>query len=168
MSGHLSSDDERTDHSNRQWCHPCRRAASSCGARWAAAASASPTPLTIAGCGGPVALKELFCDGGGAPPWCRHAPAHDAEAFAAAKTRFLREAAVLARFTHPGIVQLYEVFEESGTAYLVMELLEGRTLYDHVLAPRRTARRIGCARCRAPVRRPRSPPFTPPASCIVT
>src|SRR5262249_28771878 len=52
----------------------------------------------------------------------------------AAKARFLREAAVLARFGHPGIVRVFEVFEESGTAYLVMELLEGRTLYDHVLA----------------------------------
>ena len=40
---------------------------------------------------------------------------------------------MLARFTHPGIVRVYEVFEEAGTAYLVMELLEGRTLYEHVL-----------------------------------
>ncbi|MBX3285614.1 MAG: protein kinase [Actinobacteria bacterium] len=45
--------------------------------------------------------------------------------------RFLRErAAMLARFTHPGIVRVYEVFEEHGTAYLVMELLEGRTLVE--------------------------------------
>ena len=41
---------------------------------------------------------------------------------------------MLARFTHPGIVRVYEVFEESGTAYLQMELLEGRTLFDHVLS----------------------------------
>jgi len=81
-----------------------------------------------------VALKELICDGA-----VRHGgvvipPRHGAEAFAAAKERFLREASVLSRFTHPGIVRVYEVFEEAGTAYLVMELLEGRTLYDQVLS----------------------------------
>jgi Protein kinase domain len=82
----------------------------------------------------PVALKELFCDGAVRYGGVVTPPASGAEAFEAAKARFLREAAVLARFGHPGIVRVFEVFEESGTAYLVMELLEGRTLYDHVLA----------------------------------
>src|SRR6476660_9229662 len=81
-----------------------------------------------------VALKELFCDGairyGGAVA----PPPHAAASFAAAKERFLREASVLARFNHPGIVRVYEVFEEAGTAYLVMDLLDGHTLFDHVLA----------------------------------
>jgi serine/threonine-protein kinase len=76
----------------------------------------------------PVAVKELFPD-----PVLRHglevvAPNHAAGAFAEAKTRFLREATVLARFSHPGIVRVYEVLEENATAYLVMELLDGRTL----------------------------------------
>src|SRR5699024_5221157 len=39
--------------------------------------------------------------------------------------RFQREAATLARFNHPGIVQIFEVFEANRTAYLVMELIEG-------------------------------------------
>ncbi|HEY7043779.1 MAG TPA: serine/threonine-protein kinase [Nocardioidaceae bacterium] len=81
----------------------------------------------------PVALKELFCDGAVRQGGVVTPPSHGVEAFAAAKARFLREASVLARFTHPGIVRVYEVFEEAGTAYLVMELLEGRTLFDHVL-----------------------------------
>jgi serine/threonine-protein kinase len=81
----------------------------------------------------PVALKELFYDGAARPHGVVMPPPKGADAFAAAKARFLREAAVLARFTHPGIVRVYEVFEESGTAYLVMELLEGRTLFEHVL-----------------------------------
>jgi Protein kinase domain len=81
-----------------------------------------------------VALKELFCDGAVRHGGVVTPPRHGAEAFGAAKARFLREASVLARFTDPGIVRVYEVFEEAGTAYLVMELLEGRTLYDHVLA----------------------------------
>src|SRR5581483_9572855 len=82
----------------------------------------------------PVALKELFCDGAFRYGGIVTPPAHAADAFEAARARFLREASVLARFTHPGIVRVYEVFEEAGTAYLVMELLEGQTLYEHVVA----------------------------------
>ena len=77
-----------------------------------------------------VAVKELFPDSA-----VRHGsmvltPPHARVAFRASKDRFLREARVLARFTHPGIVRVYEVFEEHGTAYLVMERLSGRTLVD--------------------------------------
>ena len=56
------------------------------------------------------------------------APPDGRDAFALAKDRFLREARVLARFSHPGIVHVFEVFEEHGTAYLVLELLDGETL----------------------------------------
>src|SRR5581483_8559125 len=80
-----------------------------------------------------VALKELFIDGVVRHDGVVVPPPHAAGAFAAAKQRFLREASVLARFTHPGIVRVYEVFEEAGTAYLVMELLEGHTLHEHVV-----------------------------------
>ena len=77
-----------------------------------------------------VAVKELFPESA-----VRHGslvltPPEGRAGFRAARERFMREARVLARFTHPGIVRVYEVFEEHGTAYLVMELLEGRTLID--------------------------------------
>lgn len=77
-----------------------------------------------------VALKELFPESA-----VRHGstvltPPAARSAFHEAKERFLREARVLARFTHPGIVRVFEVFEDHGTAYLVMELLEGRTLVE--------------------------------------
>ncbi len=42
--------------------------------------------------------------------------------------RVLREAQAAARLNHPGIVTLYELGEESGSAYLVTELVEGETL----------------------------------------
>ncbi|HEX2576992.1 MAG TPA: protein kinase, partial [Aquihabitans sp.] len=77
-----------------------------------------------------VAMKELFPESA-----VRHGslvltPPQGRAAFRTARDRFLREARVLARFTHPGIVRVYEVFEEHGTAYLCMELLEGRTLIE--------------------------------------
>ncbi len=54
----------------------------------------------------------------------------DREAFVAARARFRREAAALARFNHPGIVRVFEVTEANDTAYLVMELVEGRSLHQ--------------------------------------
>lgn len=44
--------------------------------------------------------------------------------------RFTREARTLARFTHPGIVRVLAVLREHGTAYMVMELLDGHLLGD--------------------------------------
>jgi len=42
--------------------------------------------------------------------------------------RVLREAQAAARLNHPGIVTLYEIGEEEGTALLVSELVDGTTL----------------------------------------
>jgi len=42
-------------------------------------------------------------------------------------TRFLDEARTLARFKHPNIVSVYRYFEAHGTAYIVMEFVEGET-----------------------------------------
>lgn len=77
-----------------------------------------------------VAVKELFPESAVRHGTLVLTPPQGRAAFKEARERFLREARVLARFTHPGIVRVYEVFEEHGTAYLVMELLEGRTLVD--------------------------------------
>jgi serine/threonine-protein kinase len=77
-----------------------------------------------------VAIKELFPGAAVRVQGLVLPPAHEAAAFAEAKARFLREASVLARFTDPGIVRVYEVFDEAGTAYLVMELLDGCSLAD--------------------------------------
>jgi eukaryotic-like serine/threonine-protein kinase len=42
--------------------------------------------------------------------------------------RFHREGHTLARLTHPGIVQVYDVGEQEGEPYLAMELIEGESL----------------------------------------
>jgi len=49
-------------------------------------------------------------------------------AFHDAKTRFLDEAKNLARFRHPGIVNVHTAFEENNSAYMVMEYLHGQNL----------------------------------------
>jgi hypothetical protein len=45
------------------------------------------------------------------------------------RLRFIREARSLGQLHHPNIVTVHDFFEEAGTAYLVMELLEGASLH---------------------------------------
>lgn len=55
------------------------------------------------------------------------------EIFEKGKQEFLEEARNVAKFnTHPNIVHIYDYFEENGTAYFVMEYLEGLTLRDYI------------------------------------
>jgi serine/threonine protein kinase len=54
--------------------------------------------------------------------------------YARSLDRFRRENEVLARLRHPSSVKVLEVFEEQGTAYLVMEFLEGQTLEQRLQA----------------------------------
>src|SRR5262245_8835727 len=44
------------------------------------------------------------------------------------RERFDREARTISRLAHPNICTLFDVGEEAGTAFLVMELMEGETL----------------------------------------
>ncbi|MGE0154284.1 MAG: protein kinase [Reyranellaceae bacterium] len=54
--------------------------------------------------------------------------ADDAEPFHWGLERFLEEARILARFHHPNLVGVHRYFEANGTAYMVMEFVEGDTL----------------------------------------
>ena len=51
-----------------------------------------------------------------------------------ARSRLWREARSLARVNHPNICQVYDVLEEGEVLVLVMELLDGLSLADRLLA----------------------------------
>src|SRR5438309_3203251 len=46
--------------------------------------------------------------------------------------RFQREAQIVASLAHPNIVPVYDVGEEEGSHYIVMEYVRGRTLRDAI------------------------------------
>jgi serine/threonine-protein kinase len=46
--------------------------------------------------------------------------------------RFQREAEVLASLIHPNIAGIYDIQESRGTRFLILELVEGETLADHI------------------------------------
>lgn len=81
-----------------------------------------------------VAVKELFWRGHsvraeGASPELALENVADAPVFEAQKQRFLREARTIRDFSgQPGVVGILDYFEANGTAYIVMEYVEGETL----------------------------------------
>ena len=84
-----------------------------------------------------VAIKEYLphdwgtrrTDGGVGPRSSAHA-----KDYSWGLERFLEEARVLARLHHPHIVQVYRVIEAWGTAYMVTEYVEGRSLAEALRA----------------------------------
>ncbi len=50
-----------------------------------------------------------------------------------ASERFMREARMVARLSHPNIMTLYDVGHESDWHYLILEYIPGKNLYKHLL-----------------------------------
>ncbi|HLZ57131.1 MAG TPA: protein kinase [Ktedonosporobacter sp.] len=52
------------------------------------------------------------------------------EELEAANTRFQQEASMLCTLSHPNLPRIYDAFSENGRSYLVMDFIEGKTLYQ--------------------------------------
>jgi serine/threonine protein kinase len=75
-----------------------------------------------------VAIKECFPDGSGRKEKTVVPPSNvSPQEWDLVKREFIEEARTVARFSHPGIVNVYAVFEENGTAYQAMEFLDGQS-----------------------------------------
>ncbi len=46
--------------------------------------------------------------------------------------KFIKEARTISKLHHPAIISIYDIFRENGTAYYVMEYIEGESLGDMV------------------------------------
>ncbi len=82
-----------------------------------------------------VALKEFLPDDvatRGADHSIRPRSPDSADSFGWGKQRFLDESRTVASFRHPHIVRVMRFFEANGTAYMVMEFVEGAALPDWV------------------------------------
>jgi serine/threonine protein kinase len=55
----------------------------------------------------------------------------------ALRKRFVREGRLAARLSHPGIVAVYDSGAEAGRPFIVMELVDGRTLADELARRKR-------------------------------
>ena len=83
----------------------------------------------------PVAIKELFISGKVRREKTRtvliDTTAGGRRQYEEIKRRFMQEAIVLAEMeTIEGLVKVKDYFQENGTAYIVMEYLDGRTMKD--------------------------------------
>jgi eukaryotic-like serine/threonine-protein kinase len=59
-----------------------------------------------------------------------------------AKTRFRKEALALARLSHPNIAAVFDVGEQDGMDYLVMECVPGQTLSQKMRSQQLAAKEI--------------------------
>lgn len=77
-----------------------------------------------------VAIKEFFmkeyCERDADTSHVTLGTAGSMETVNRFKEKFMKEAALIAQFDNPHIVRIYDIFEENGTAYYVMEFLEDR------------------------------------------
>lgn len=81
-----------------------------------------------------VAIKELFIGGSGQAINDRRGNlvvvtnSANQQSFNQQREKFKKEASRLANLKHPNLVKVHELFEENGTAYYVMDYIDGESL----------------------------------------
>ena len=85
-----------------------------------------------------VAIKEFFvkdfCNRNGDSTTVSVGTRSREELVAKLKKKFINEAIAISKFDNPNIVRVHDVFEENGTAYYVMDFIDGQSLKDIVKA----------------------------------
>ena len=85
---------------------------------------------------GRIAIKEFFvsdiCNRDEATGYVSVGLQSKAATFDKLREKFIREAQAVFSLSHPGIVHVSDVFEENGTAYFVMDYIDGISLDDLV------------------------------------
>jgi serine/threonine protein kinase len=81
-----------------------------------------------------VCIKELFISGNSTrgTNLTVHSQTNGVFSFPDFVQRFIQEAQQLARFHHPNIVRVLDVFKDNQTAYMVMEFVPGETLKQKI------------------------------------
>ena len=85
---------------------------------------------------GNVAIKEFFikelCERDENTSHVTLGTSSNREMVERCRQKFLKEVRTIFKLNHPNIVRIYDVFEENGTAYYVMDYIEGESLADMV------------------------------------
>lgn len=83
-----------------------------------------------------VAIKEFFvsdfCDRDDTAGTISISSKSKVELIGRLRERFVKEARMLFSLSHPGLVRVTDIFEENGTAYYVMDFIDGISLRDVV------------------------------------
>lgn len=83
-----------------------------------------------------VAVKEFFmkdfCERDNASSHVTLGTGANCDMIKRFRTKFIKEARNIAKLNHPNIVRIFDVFEENGTAYYVMEYAEGGSLGEKI------------------------------------
>ena len=84
----------------------------------------------------PVAIKEFFpktfCNRDDNTSHMTVATQSNRELVDKLRKKFIEEAKAIFKMNHPNIVKVHDIFEENGTAYYVMDYIDGKSLGDIV------------------------------------
>lgn len=83
-----------------------------------------------------VAIKEFFfqdfCERDSDTSHVTLGTQANKEAVSRFLSKFIKEARTISKLHHPSIIPIYDIFRENGTAYFVMEYIDGESLGDMV------------------------------------